>query len=81
MCSEYEKVVVECYSGYKANERPVAFIYQGRRREIVEIIDRWYEGGIEPSKPPVDYFKVKTAEGEVFFLRYIALFDTWSIRR
>ena len=24
----YEKIDVECYSGYKANERPVAFTYQ-----------------------------------------------------
>lgn len=23
-----EKILVECYSGYKANERPVAFTYR-----------------------------------------------------
>ena len=71
---------VECYSGYKVNERPVAFIYQGERREVAEIIDRWYEGGLEPDRPAIDYFKVKTTDGQVFLLRYLTLFNTWSIR-
>jgi len=76
----YEKVVVECYSGYKANERPAAFIYQGCRLEIAEIIDRWYEGDLDAGRPKVDYFKVKTTEGKVFLLRYLSLFDSWSVR-
>ncbi len=75
-----ERIQVECYSGYKANERPVAFIYGGRRHEVAEIIDRWYEGGLDPGNPAIDYFKVKTTDGEVFILRYLSLFDAWSIR-
>ncbi|MCX7982715.1 MAG: hypothetical protein N2572_07395 [Syntrophales bacterium] len=75
----YRKVIVECLSGYKANERPMAFLYEGRRIEIAEILDRWCEGGIDPTRPPVDYFKVKTTDGDIFFLRYLSLFDTWSI--
>lgn len=76
----YEKVQVESYSGYKGNERPAAFVYQGCRLEIVEIIDRWYEGGLEAHQPEIDYFKVKTKEGKVFLLRYLSLFDAWSVR-
>jgi len=76
----YERIQVECYSGYKAKERPVAFTYQGRRREVKEIIDRWYEGGLDPTRPEIDYFKVKTTDGQVFILRYLTLFDAWSIR-
>jgi len=76
----YKQVQVECYSGYKANERPTAFTYQGRRLEISEIIDRWYEGGIDASRPRIDYFKVKTSDGQVFLLRYLSLFDAWSVR-
>ena len=74
-----EQIEVECYSGYKANERPVAFTYQGRRREVKEIIDRWYEGGLEPGRPAIDYFKIKTTDDQIFILRYLSLFDTWSI--
>lgn len=47
----YEKIAVECYSGHKANERPVAFTFQGRHWEVAEILDRWYEGGIEAGRP------------------------------
>lgn len=76
----FERIEVECYSGYKANERPIAFTFRYRRRQIEEIIDRWYEGGVQPGRPEVNYFKVRTDEGEVFLIRYLALFDAWSIR-
>lgn len=76
---DFEVIKVECYSGYKLSERPVAFTYDGKRWEITEIIDRWYEGDIEPGQPAMDYFKVRTADGHEFLLRYNALFDAWAI--
>jgi hypothetical protein len=76
----YEPTEVECYSGYRTNERPLAFIFEGRRWQVEEILDRWYEGGLRPSEPPLDYFKVRTTEGRVFLLRYNSLFDAWAIR-
>jgi hypothetical protein len=76
----YESIDVECYSGYRANERPVAFTLQDRRWQVEEILDRWYEGGLHPSEPPLDYFKVRTTEGRIFLLRYNSLFDAWAIR-
>ena len=77
---DYERINVESYSGYKANERPIAFSYQGHRREITEIVDRWYEGGIDASRPEIRYFKVRMSEGRVLLLRYLSLFDSWSIK-
>lgn len=74
-----QHIQVEAYSGYKANERPVAFVFQGRRWEISEILDRWYEGGLNPEQPVVDYFKVKTADGSVFILRHEAKTDAWTV--
>ena len=74
-----ETIVVESYSGYKANERPVAFTFQGRRWEVSEIVDRWYEGGLQSGGPEKNYFKVRTVEGNVFLLRYLSLFDVWSV--
>ena len=76
----YEQIAVECYSGYRANERPLAFIFEDRRWQGEEIVDRWYEGGLHPSEPALDYFKVRTTEGRVFLLRYNSLFDAWAIR-
>ena len=76
----YEPIEVECYSGYRANERPIALTFENRRWQIEEIIDRWYEGGLRPGQPAMDYFKVRTTEGRTFLLRYNSLFDAWSIR-
>ena len=75
----FETIRVESVSGYKAEERPVAFTHRGHRREITEIIDRWYEGGLDPTRPVVNYFKVRTADSGEFLLRYVSLFDSWSV--
>jgi hypothetical protein len=77
---DYEQVQVKFYSGYKAIVRPLVFEYQGQRREVEEILDRWYEGGLDARKPEITYFKVRTLEGQIFLLRYLSLFDTWSVR-
>jgi len=76
---EYEQVQVECHSGYKANEYPIVFTFQGHRWEVSEVLDRWYEGGIKPAELVIDYFKVRTIEGRVFLLRYLKLFDSWTV--
>lgn len=76
---QYEQIHVECYSGFKANERLKAFTYMGSHWDIEEIIDRWYEGGMDPSRPAVGYFKVRSSEGQIFILRYLSLFDAWSV--
>jgi hypothetical protein len=75
-----DQTSVECYSGYKANELPVAFTFQEQRWKIAEIVDRWYEGDIEAGRSDVDYFKVRTTGGNIFLLRYLSLFDSWSIQ-
>jgi len=76
----YERIEVECYSGYRVNERPLAFIFEDRRWKVEEIIDRWYEGALDSGEPLLDYFKVRTTEGRVFLLRYNSLFNAWAIR-
>ena len=57
----------------------MVFTVKGKRREVIEIIDRWHEGGLEPGRPAVDYFKARTADNEILFLRYVSLFDAWSV--
>jgi len=34
---------------------------------------------LKPGSPQVNYFKVRTAEGNLFLLRYLSLFDAWSV--
>jgi hypothetical protein len=53
---------VECYSGRKADERPVRF-YLGERLRIVEaILDQWYG-------PDSNFFKVRADDGNLYILR------------
>jgi hypothetical protein len=77
----FEEVAVECYSGYKGEETPRSFTYQNRRFEILEILDRWYEGGMNPTGILHSYFKVKSREGEIFLIRYTPSFQTWTLCR
>jgi len=75
----FEETAVESYAGYKGEETPRAFYYGGRRIEVKEILDRWYEGGIDPTGITHDYFKVKTAEGVRVLLRYTPRFQAWTV--
>ncbi len=77
----FEEIAVECYSGYKGEETPRFFVYQNARVEILEILDRWYEGGVDPAGILHNYFKVKTKGGEIFLLRYTPRFQAWTLCR
>jgi hypothetical protein len=55
-------IKVECYSGYRNDETPRSFIWNNRRYEIVEIIDRWYQTSREPAVPTSDYFKIRAED-------------------
>ncbi len=76
---EFEVVDVNAYSGHKSAERPCAFTFRGVTYRITEIVDRWYEGGVRPGNPCLDYFKVRTEEGNQYILRYNRLFDAWAV--
>lgn len=75
----WDNIPVETYAGYKADERPVAFVFRTHRYEITEIIDRWYEGAVQTGTNTVDYFKIRTSTGELFLLRHRASPDLWSL--
>lgn len=67
-------VKVECYSGYRANERPVSFIF-GRRKYMVDrIIDQW-------RSPGSDYFKVLADDGKGYLLMYDSMEDNWVLEK
>jgi hypothetical protein len=66
------KLKVECYAGYKANERPVAFSLGKRRMRVKEIIDQWYG-------PDHTYFKVMSEDENTYILRYSANEDRWEL--
>ncbi len=57
------RIEVECYSGYKRDERPLWFRLEGRCFEVEEVLDRWYG-------PEEAYFKVRADDGNLYILRH-----------
>lgn len=65
-------VEVECYAGYRANERPVRLRLGEQTFEVAEVEDRWYS-------PGETFFRVRLANGDLYVLRHVEAQDTWSI--
>ena len=72
------KIQVECRGGHPHHDVHVAFLLEGRRYPVLEITDRWFEGRNAPGKVGLDYYRVRTDQGE-YILRYNTLFDAWAI--
>ena len=65
---------VECYSGYKADEKPVSFLLSGRKLMVEKIIDRW-------RSPEFEYFKVQADDGKGYLLRNDQRNDEWALEK
>ena len=65
-------VRVDCYSGYKADERPMRLHLGARSFEIAKIEDRWYE-------PGATYFRVLLEDGDRYVLRHVEAQDVWTV--
>ena len=68
------KLRVECYSGRKADERPVRFFLGERGYFVEEVIDQWYG-------PSDLFFKVRADDGNLYILRQHPCVpeNTWSL--
>jgi hypothetical protein len=66
------RVTVQCYSGYRADERPVRFKLGERTFEVEEVEDRWYS-------PGADYFRLRADDGNIYILRRDQPLDEWSL--
>ncbi len=68
-----EKVVrVECYAGYKSDERPIKLEIANEMVEVADVEDRWYS-------PGATYFRVLLANGERYVLRREDAQDVWTL--
>jgi hypothetical protein len=65
-------VEVDCYSGHKADERPVRLKLHSEVLEIAEVEDRWFS-------PGETVFRVKVNNGDRYILRHIEAQDVWSL--
>ena len=63
---------VECYAGYKGDERPVKLEIADCMVDVAEVEDRWYS-------PGATYFRVLLANGERYVLRREDAQDLWTL--
>jgi len=65
---------VECYAGYKADEKPRCFWLAERRYEVQEILDQWYS-------PEDTWFRVRANDGNLYILRHrlTAQEERWTL--
>ena len=66
------RVAVECYAGYKADERPQKFTMRGRPFEVLEVLDRWYD-------PEAIFFRVRADDGNLYILRHDERVGDWTL--
>jgi len=70
------KLKVQCYAGYKPDERPLRFSFgdgpAGRVFEVTEVLDRWY--GVDSQ-----CFKVLADDGNLYILRHQQTEDNWVL--
>jgi hypothetical protein len=76
---EKMKLEVDCYSGRKADERPVRFRLDGHEYMVEEVLDQWYG-------PQDVFYKVRADDGNLYILRQQTsepdkLWDLVSFRR
>lgn len=69
---------VETFSSYSYPARPKRFFYNGRWHNIDYIDDQWYEGGMDPERAIISYYRVSSS-GQFFLLRYLPYFQKWQI--
>ena len=68
-----DKVVhVECYAGYKGDQRPSKLQIADQMIEVADVEDRWYS-------PGATYFRVRLANGERYVLRREDAQDIWTL--
>lgn len=63
---------VECYSGYRGEQEPLAFWLGDRRLEVRSVADRWFA-------PEQRWFKVDADDGNLYVLRHDEASGDWEI--
>ena len=68
------RVRVECYAGYRAEQRPLRFYLGEGCFEVEEVLDQWYS-------PDAIYFRVRADDANFYILRHREhpLEDAWTL--
>jgi hypothetical protein len=63
---------VECYAGYRADERPLRFALRGHEYQVSELDGRWFS-------PGASFFRVLAHDGNYYVLRHDEVQDSWTL--
>jgi hypothetical protein len=66
------EIHVQCYAGYRADQRPSRFTVRGRNFDVIEVDDQWYS-------PDATYFRVRAHDGNYYVLRHDEGQDLWTL--
>ena len=67
-----KEIRVECYAGYRADERPLRFAIRERFFDVREVDGQWYS-------PGATYFRVLADDGNFYVLRHDDGQNTWTL--
>lgn len=65
-------VRVACYAGHRGEEEPRVFWLEGRRIEVMAILERWLSPGQRG-------FRVQAYDARVYVLRHDEAADEWEV--
>jgi len=65
-------IKVECYAGYRADQRPQRFCLGNQTLEVDEVEDQWY--GVSAM-----YFRVRATDGNTYILRHDEESGDWTL--
>jgi hypothetical protein len=65
-------IQVDCYAGYRSDERPRTFILGGKTHQVLDIEDRWYS-------PGAAFFRVRSDDGHLYILRHDETLEIWTL--
>jgi len=75
-----QPVEVKCYSGFKANERPLSFTLHDREFSVMDIEGSWFEED-ENSCARKVCFRVRADDGDLYLLSYDEDSCIWELKR
>jgi hypothetical protein len=66
------KLQVECYSGHKADQRPIKFWLGDAVLFVESVEDQWYG-------PAAIYFRLRADDGNTYVLGHNEAIDEWTL--
>jgi hypothetical protein len=66
------EIRVQCYAGYKTDQRPLRFTIRDREYNVQELDDQWHS-------PDATYFRVRADDGNYYVLRHDQGQDYWTL--